>query len=100
VLDKRALEIREKIFGPDGVDVETSLSELATLYFRDGKFSECEQFFKRYVTNLEKVCGPNDPRLPIALENYALVLRKTNQAEEADKVDAQAKDLKASTRNK
>ena len=44
---------------------------------------------------LEKALGPEHPDVAQILENYADLLRKTNQKDEAAKLEARAKEIRA-----
>ena len=46
-LYKRALEIRERVLGPDHPDTATSLNNLAILYDNQGRYEEAEPLYKR-----------------------------------------------------
>ncbi|MFC2032217.1 tetratricopeptide repeat protein, partial [Chloroflexota bacterium] len=60
-LYKRALEIREKVLGPEHPDTATSLNNLAGLYNDQGLYKEAEPLYKRALEIREKVLGPEHP---------------------------------------
>jgi tetratricopeptide (TPR) repeat protein len=60
-LYKRALEIREKVLGPDHPDVSDSLNNLANLYSDLGHYQRAEPLYKRALEIKEKVLGPDHP---------------------------------------
>ncbi|MEE8076725.1 MAG: tetratricopeptide repeat protein [Candidatus Binatia bacterium] len=43
----------------------------------------------------EKALGPNHPDVAKSLENYAVLLRKTNRANEAEEMEVRAKRIQA-----
>ena len=72
-----------------------SLNNLALLYRAQGKYTEAEPLFRRALAVWEKALGPEHPNVAMALENYAALLRKTNRAAEAAKLEARAQAIRA-----
>ena len=58
---KRALSIREKIWGPDDPDVAEGLSSLGRLYELEGKYTEAEPCFRRALNIMENALGKDHP---------------------------------------
>ncbi|OGG46782.1 MAG: hypothetical protein A3F84_12525 [Candidatus Handelsmanbacteria bacterium RIFCSPLOWO2_12_FULL_64_10] len=50
--------------------------------------------FKESLTILENTLGPDHPHVATSLENYVVLLRKTNQPAEAAKLEARAKAIR------
>ena len=46
-LHKRALAIREKVFGPNHPEVAQTLNNLGVLYANEGRYAEAEPLYKR-----------------------------------------------------
>ncbi len=44
---QRSLAIREKVLGPEHPDVATALSNLAFLYYTQGRYAEVEPLYQR-----------------------------------------------------
>jgi len=108
-------------FGLQDPRLATSLNNLASLYHRQGKYTEAEPLYKRSLTIWEKTLAllakvsehpnPNWPTIlnvldglhqaqgkyDVAriLDNYALLLRKTNHEAEAAKMEVRAKAIRA-----
>ncbi len=72
-LQQRALDIQEKLLGPDHPDVGTSLNNLATIYFNLEKYEKAEELFRRVLALIEKVQGKDHPDVAVALNNLANV---------------------------
>ncbi|MCZ6624324.1 MAG: tetratricopeptide repeat protein, partial [Deltaproteobacteria bacterium] len=51
--------------------------------------------FKRALTIAEKFLDPEHPNLAKSLEDYALLMRKTNREAEAARLEARAKAIRA-----
>jgi CHAT domain-containing protein/tetratricopeptide (TPR) repeat protein len=71
----RALEIRERILGPDNRDVAAIINGQALLYWRKGDFVKAEPLFQRALAIWEKALGPDRPEVAVALNNLANLYR-------------------------
>jgi Tetratricopeptide repeat len=60
---QHSLAIREKVLGPDHLDVAKSLDHLADIYLDQQNFRGAEPLLKRRLAILEKVLGPNAPEV-------------------------------------
>jgi len=91
----RATRIWEQAWGPDALQVTSSLNTLALLYWKQGKYALAEPLFQRIVCIEEQAHGPQHPLLaytPTGLAilyagKYALaepVFRRTLQIWELD----------------
>ena len=88
----RALVVREQILGLDHPHTAGTLSYLAMLYIKQGLYIQAEPLCRRVLDVWEKTV-PNHPYLEIFLESYASLLRKTNRKAEAEKLEAQAREI-------
>ncbi|WP_324616405.1 tetratricopeptide repeat protein [Lusitaniella coriacea] len=70
-LARRALSIREKVFGPEHPSVATSLNNLAELYQIASNYAAAEPLFRRALSIWEKTLGAEHPRVAIGLNNLA-----------------------------
>ena len=68
---KRSLAIRERTLGPDHPDVAISLSNLAGLYDKEGRYAEAEPFYQRALTIGENALGNDHPDVALLLSNLA-----------------------------
>ena len=68
---------------------------LANLYRDRGRYAEAEPFYKRALAIKEKALGPAHPHVATSLENYAALLHKTGRDDEAVKLEARAKAIRA-----
>ncbi len=73
----------------------TSLNNLAVLYKAQGRYAEAEPLYQRALVIWEKAPGPEHPNVAQSLENYAALLRKTGRSDEATKMEARAKAIRA-----
>jgi CHAT domain-containing protein len=60
---ERALEIREKVLGPDDLLVAETLGTLASAYESTGDYASAEPLKLRALRIMEKALGPNHPRV-------------------------------------
>jgi CHAT domain-containing protein/Tfp pilus assembly protein PilF len=70
-LVEHALEIRERVLGPEHLDVAYSLTGLGILYGQRSDYAKAEPFYQRALTIIEKVKGPEHPSLVTYLNNLA-----------------------------
>ncbi len=60
-----------------------------------GRYAEAEPLYQRSLAIREKALGPEHPHVAESLENYAALLRQTARANEAEKLEARAKAIRA-----
>ncbi len=72
-----------------------SLNNLAQLYHAQGKDAEAEPLYQRSLAIREKALGPEHPDVATSLENYAAILRQTARADQAERMEARAKAMRA-----
>ncbi len=77
-----------------------SLNNLAQLYhaqgkYAQGKYAEAEPLYQRSLAIREKALGPEHPDVATSLENYAALLRQTARADQAERMEARAKAMRA-----
>ena len=70
-LCKRALEIREKIFGANHPDVGKQLNNLALLCLNQNKYDKVEEYYRRAINIYVKAYGKNDPNVLKTKNNLA-----------------------------
>ncbi|HMB05209.1 MAG TPA: tetratricopeptide repeat protein [Isosphaeraceae bacterium] len=90
---KRALAIYEKTLGPDHPHVARCCAKMGLVCCDQGRNDEADSCCNRAVTIYEKA-GSDPAGLAKALDDYASVLRKTNRAAEAEKVEARARAIR------
>ncbi len=89
----RALEVREKLLGPQHPEVAIVLHNLARLDFLQHRYAEAESLYRRAVTIMEKGLGRNHPDLGYALASYALLLQKTKRKSEAAAMTSRVREI-------
>jgi CHAT domain-containing protein/Tfp pilus assembly protein PilF len=72
-LFERALEIRERILGPDHRDIAEALNSLAILYYYKGDSVRAELLCQRALIIREKALGPGHPDVADSLKNLAFI---------------------------
>ena len=81
-LFERALDIRERILGPDHPDTAISLNDLGLLHWAQGELDAAKPLFERTLTIRERGLGPDHRLTAAILDDLALLLRA--QGEPAD----------------
>lgn len=66
-----AVALRERLHGPEHVDLAPALSALARGYYIEGEHDKMEQTFRRVLRILEHHYGPDHPVLATTLSNLA-----------------------------
>lgn len=68
----RALSVKEKILGPEHLDVATSLNGLGRLALDAGDFALAQERYERVLAIREKALGPDHPDVGASLNNLGL----------------------------
>lgn len=84
----RLLERDERVLGPEHPTVAASLNNLANNYRVLGKYAEAEPLYKRALEIWKKILGSEHPLVSHIEGGYAKLLRKTDRAEEAEKIES------------
>lgn len=70
---RRALDMREQLMGPEHLDVSVSLTNLASLSWRLGAYSQAVPLYQRVLCIREQQLGPEHLDVAEALNDLALV---------------------------
>ncbi len=76
-------------------------NNLGELYRLQGRYAEAEPLYKRALAIKEKVLGPEHPEVATSLNNlglllnYSVLLRATDRSDEAERMEARAKAIRA-----
>jgi CHAT domain-containing protein/tetratricopeptide (TPR) repeat protein len=68
----RAIEIRERVLGPDDLLVATPLSQLASIYDKAGDYVAAEPLHERALKIKEKVLGGDSPEVAYSLQGLGI----------------------------
>jgi CHAT domain-containing protein/Tfp pilus assembly protein PilF len=89
-LIERALEIREKILGPDHRDVADTLTSLASVYFNKGAYAKSEPLLQRALAVYEKALGPEHPSVALTLNSLAILYWNRSEIVRAEPLSRRA----------
>lgn len=81
---RRALDIHEKLLGPDHPYIVLSLSNLAYALIKMNRLAEAEPLLQRALPIAETKLGPQDPYLGITLSHFARLLHIKKQPDKAE----------------
>jgi tetratricopeptide (TPR) repeat protein len=70
-LIERALEIRERVLGPNHRDVAAAVHNLGFIHSNKGEYDKAEQLYQRALDIWEKVLGPEHPDVALATNGLA-----------------------------
>jgi hypothetical protein len=90
--------IKVKILPPEHPRIAPTLSGLAAVHTKRERYRSAEPLLRRALSVLEKAPGPQDLDTAIALENYALVLRKTRRDSEAGAFEERSRLIRQTVR--
>jgi len=85
---EHAVAASTQAFGDHDRRVGVALGNLAAARMYAGDDKAAEELFKRALAILDNPSEPPGPDLFVCLNNYAVLLRKTNRAAEAQRVEA------------
>ena len=89
-LYQEALQIWQKVLGPEHPDTATSLNNLAELYKRMGEYAKAEPLFQEALRIRRKVLGPEHPDTATSLNNLAYFEFDLGRIDEATALARQA----------
>ncbi len=87
---RRALHIREELFGASHPDVAVSLNNLAHIYWQRGKYEEAEPLLRQALSIDEKVYGEMHPEVATDLNGLAVSCKNQGRYAEAEQLYARA----------
>ena len=87
---RRALQIRERLFGAEHPDVAASCHDMARSYVSQGDPGKAETFAKRALTIRENLLDPNHSLTGLTLNLYATILTDTQNYAKAQEVSQRA----------
>ncbi|GEM_PF-450391 len=81
---RRALEIAEKMYGPNHHNVATALNNLAQVFLNTNRLKDAEPLMRRALLIAEKSYGPDHPDVAICLNHLVSILRAMDRLAEAE----------------
>lgn len=81
---RRALVMRERMFGTDHPDTLQSANDLATLLELQGKMTDAESLYRRVLAGRERVLGVHHPQTLTSLNNLGLLVKTQGEYVEAE----------------
>lgn len=93
----RSVEISKKVFGPDSPPAAQHLNDPAAFYLSPGMYDKAEPLFQE-VLKVGKKAPSARIVTPKGVKGYAKLLRETNRAKEATKLEQGAKKIKLERR--
>jgi tetratricopeptide (TPR) repeat protein len=90
-INRRALELKEKVLGKEHLDTLKSMNNLMK---SQGKYEAAEEINRRALELREKVLRKEHPDTLISMNNLALMLNSQGKYEVAEEMNQQALELK------
>jgi len=94
---KEALKLVTEEFGPNDPNTAALLDNLAFLYYTQGHYAEAAPLYQRSLAIKEKALGPKHPDVAQSLETYAALLRQIARTDEAERMEARVKAIRAAS---
>ena len=94
---KEALKLVTEEFGPNDPNTAALLDNLAFLYYTQGHYAEAAPLYQRSLAIKEKALGPEHPDVAQSLETYAALLRQIARTDEAERMEARVKAIRAAS---
>src|SRR4030095_10855650 len=85
-----ALEIRERILGPDHPDVSQAINGLATIHYFKGEYSKAEPLYQRALAIREKSLGPEHPDVAQSINILAALYAALGEFAKAEPLNQRA----------
>ncbi|RFU74991.1 hypothetical protein TARUN_7273 [Trichoderma arundinaceum] len=93
LVDKRALELRQKVLGERHPDTITNIASLASTYFQQGRYSEAEPLDVQVLSLRQEVLGDKHPNTINAIANLASIYHQQGQYSKAEPLQVQVLSL-------
>jgi CHAT domain-containing protein/Tfp pilus assembly protein PilF len=93
-LVERALEIRERLLGPEHRDVDAAIDSLARIYTSKGEYVKAEPLYRRALAIREKALGKENPDTGASLNNLAELYYYQGKYMEAEPLHKRALDIR------
>ncbi|MCI8364183.1 MAG: tetratricopeptide repeat protein [Eubacterium sp.] len=83
----RARKIKEKLLGPEHLEMAEIDSELAEVYINQGRYKEAEELNQKSLSIREKVLGEEHPDTAAGYNNLAVVYESQGRYKEAEELN-------------
>ena len=80
---QKALNIREKILGPDHPDTAATYNNIAAVYSKQGEYNKALEWYQKALNIDEKILGPDHPSTATTYNNIALVYNNQGEYDKA-----------------
>ncbi|KAI9780438.1 MAG: hypothetical protein M1839_006712 [Geoglossum umbratile] len=83
---QRALQGKEKVWGPDHTSTLGTVNNLGSLYADQGKLDEAEKMYRRALQGYEKAWGPDHTSTLDTVNNLGILYKSQGKLDEAEKM--------------
>jgi tetratricopeptide (TPR) repeat protein len=91
---KRALAIYSASYDTESPIVINTINDLSQVYVEQNKYTEANALYEEWLPRLRHELGDNHPHIADALDNWAMVAEKSNDAQQARELRARAKGIR------
>ena len=93
----RAVDIRQRVLGPENPDTLLSMNNLANCLSDEGKFAEGDKFYQKVIDASRRTLGPAHRTTVMAMNNLALNLIDEGHIPEAEKMQREVVEVESRT---
>jgi len=86
LLQQKAMEIRQRVLGPEHPDTLKSASNLVDVLYHEGHYAEAEKLDRETLDIKRRVLGPEHPDALVSMQNLASVLADEGDYAEPEKL--------------
>jgi non-specific serine/threonine protein kinase/serine/threonine-protein kinase len=94
VLQQKAVEIRQRVLGPESPETLKAMSALARILERQGRYAEAETLQRQTLDVQRRVLGREHPDTLRSMDNLANVLNRESRFAEAEKLAQETLDIR------
>ncbi|MBV9122673.1 MAG: serine/threonine protein kinase, partial [Planctomycetes bacterium] len=92
------LETRKQLLGDKSPEYADSLTNLASLYFSEGQYTQAEPLYQQAMTIYKEALGDHHPRYAASLNNLATLYQAMGQSDKAEPLFHQALEITGKSR--
>jgi serine/threonine protein kinase len=93
LLLEQAMEIRQRVLGPEHRDTLKTMSDMANLLRNEGRYAESERLYREALDGQRRSLGSEHPDTLLSMNDLALTLEQEGHSAEAEKLEREALDI-------
>ncbi|PIG87103.1 kinesin light chain, partial [Aspergillus arachidicola] len=82
-LEVQVIELRKQVLGPEHPDTLTSMNNLASIYWNQGRWKEAEELGVQVMELYKQILGPEHPSTLTSMNNLAYTWKRLGKVQDA-----------------